>query len=582
MAILNGREIATDERYSQVYLATHKGEDRLPFMYRSFISFTYGGKFIEDFNLIATITGNKLNKNGYSSFEDTVSTYDNLDGQFYWATHYKTNQIDFILSTDGIDQKQLDNFLYWFKAGINRELVLSEHPNRGIMARVLQPPKLNLLPFEQDVPITISEVTYYTKTTLYKGDIELSLVMAQPHWYSLVNILGMKDGDHYVDFYQDIDSDEPVSIFASKDALKILYEDGIPLGSMIKDSMLLGNNAYAQADTALESKIWDPERDGDPHPLGSARINGTISAEEAENSEYPAGTYIGIIAGAIVSIGDEGIDTIPCYNGSPITAGYFYYSGTAPAPVCLSFTLYPRLHDDYISIPGNKYKSENQYAYNTITIESIHSQTLRFTTPNVFTSYNKAIDIFKNKIDGITTWEDVRNAIRDQVRHARVREWAMRCLDYEIAQINDSTAITTNSAYLTSIIHNMSQFLKNANGELYSTKFIFNSETGEATGIFTYRTVSNDPINDFSTYGIPQNIGTQIEDVGDMLLSNYLVIQDRNYPTKQGYIKMWDDATDESKQYSHRITHTVGYGLGGNDGYPGLANVQLLYKNMYL
>ena len=80
MAILNGREIATDERYSQVYLATHKGEDRLPFMYRSFISFTYGGKFIEDFNLIATITGNKLNKNGYSSFEDTVSTYDNLDG----------------------------------------------------------------------------------------------------------------------------------------------------------------------------------------------------------------------------------------------------------------------------------------------------------------------------------------------------------------------------------------------------------------------------------------------------------------------------------------------------------------------
>jgi len=60
-------------------------------MYRSFISFTYGGKKIEDFDLIATISGDRINRNAYASFDDTVSTYDNLDGQHYWATHYKTN-----------------------------------------------------------------------------------------------------------------------------------------------------------------------------------------------------------------------------------------------------------------------------------------------------------------------------------------------------------------------------------------------------------------------------------------------------------------------------------------------------------
>jgi hypothetical protein len=49
-------------------------------MNRSFISFTYGGKKIEDFNLIATITNNRLNRKGYAPFEDTVSTYSNLDG----------------------------------------------------------------------------------------------------------------------------------------------------------------------------------------------------------------------------------------------------------------------------------------------------------------------------------------------------------------------------------------------------------------------------------------------------------------------------------------------------------------------
>jgi len=44
--------------------------------------------------------------------------------------------MDFVLSTDGITQVELDNFLHWFKAGIARELVLAEHPNRAIMARV--------------------------------------------------------------------------------------------------------------------------------------------------------------------------------------------------------------------------------------------------------------------------------------------------------------------------------------------------------------------------------------------------------------------------------------------------------------
>ena len=59
-------------RYSQVYHATHKGELRLPFMNRSFISFSFGGKNIEDFNLIATIDNNRLNRSGSAEFEDLV------------------------------------------------------------------------------------------------------------------------------------------------------------------------------------------------------------------------------------------------------------------------------------------------------------------------------------------------------------------------------------------------------------------------------------------------------------------------------------------------------------------------------
>ena len=42
------------EMKSQVYQATHRDNLRTDYMYRSFISFTFGGKHIEDFNLLAT------------------------------------------------------------------------------------------------------------------------------------------------------------------------------------------------------------------------------------------------------------------------------------------------------------------------------------------------------------------------------------------------------------------------------------------------------------------------------------------------------------------------------------------------
>ena len=67
-------------RRGQVYQATHNGEALLPYMYRSFISFTFGGKAIEEFNLIATFGNDRLNRSGYAAFEDTVTNYSNLDG----------------------------------------------------------------------------------------------------------------------------------------------------------------------------------------------------------------------------------------------------------------------------------------------------------------------------------------------------------------------------------------------------------------------------------------------------------------------------------------------------------------------
>ena len=708
----------------QVFQATHRGDgSRLPLMNRSFISFTYGGKHIEDFDLLATISGDRLSRPGYANFEDTVTTYENLDGQFYWSTHYRTNQLDLVLSTDGIRQDMLDEFLYWFQAGVKRELILAEHPNRAIVARVAQPPQLELLPFEHEVYVNLSDEQYKTKTTLYKGDIQLSLVMDEPHWYAVKNILGIIDEENnrYVDQWID-ETGAIVDIFASADALKVLQEDGIPLGSTIENNMILGNGIYADVETNVNSRIWSipDEEITAPYgePLGEgARIDGYIYLKDTvvnlplfevcdhdgnllpayiiengqiiqlgyvktsrllvvsedyemittENEdqimydkdpgfvpdmrEYNYGHHEGRIAGAIVDISGNGIEKL-----EPDSAGYFFYAGTAPSPTKITFTVdeYFDENSNWIVAPNNTYSNPDR-PYNLITITSRNQQSLRFTTPSLFTSYNKTIDIFIKYMNSEHSWEDIFDTIRDTVRHAAIRAWAAYVVTGLKQQYGGTTA---NSGALLDAIQTMKKIFLDDDGNTLPVTFFFDSKTGEAVGYFQYRkptmgitygkyflkknagtmilnlrdtTISAkrrwnylvDQISeakaleysaaagqrsDYSTltkYRAAQitafleeydrrfeaneamepiyiinfqvestsNIIESVEDVGDMLESNYLTIRDRNYPDNHGKIVAWNDETEIGKTWSHKITHDLEVPI---------SNLQIEYKYMYL
>ena len=98
----------------------------LSILNKQFISFSYGGKNIEDFDLIA-VFNDRLNKNIYSDFEDVVSENSEVDGQLYWKTKINPNELSFTLATDGISSKQLEEFKLWFSPGIERELIYVEN-----------------------------------------------------------------------------------------------------------------------------------------------------------------------------------------------------------------------------------------------------------------------------------------------------------------------------------------------------------------------------------------------------------------------------------------------------------------------
>lgn len=642
------REVAIEEHRRQVYQATHRGDgSRLPLMYRSFISFTYGGKPIEDFDLIATIQGDRLQKSGYATFEDTVTTYENLDGQFYWSTHYKQNSLTFSLATDGIDQKTLDEFLYWFHAGEAKELILSEHPNRAIMARVAQPPTLSLLPFEQDVEVMIASNPYKTKTTLYKGEITLEMVMDEPHWYAIQNIIGViaevetdaGPRKRYLDKWLDTSLNPPqeVDVFASADALKIIQEDGIPLGTMVQNNMLLGNGAYADVENNVEGLIWSlPEAEieyphGDPTGFG-ARIDGhiyiedtpadinleevteppsndpwiytqlydengnpdgelaerpvitdekyylndddvlmrygyaklsrlTITDEEynmlsTENDEelmfdkpsdfipdereYSYGHHVGIIAGAIVDITGDGITILYSKNDTDtghVNAGHFFYAGTAPSPTIITFTLEPTFDNDYISIPANSYTNPEQ-PYNTFTITSKSEQSLQFTTPNLYTSFNRAIYLFKNRIGGTYTWESIFDEIRDTIRHPAVRAWASYVLSGLRAQNPNRPVVDVP---LADALRIMKLMMTDASGTIYPVTFSFDSKSGTAVGDFKYHKAN---ANLRSGAVIPvsaqRNLAT-LERINDISV-------------KRNYIINWIDSNELFEEYTGHLT----------------------------
>lgn len=164
----------------QVRTATFGGEGQsLPIIERQFISFSWGGKNIEDFDLLV-VFDDRLSKGVYASFNDTTSNYTYIDGQIYWGTTMSAGELNFTLATDGMDSKTYEEFKAYFKPGIARRLILSEYPFRYSMARISSPPEISMLPFEKK--ITTEYGTF--RTTEYKGEITLNFVMDDPFWYN--------------------------------------------------------------------------------------------------------------------------------------------------------------------------------------------------------------------------------------------------------------------------------------------------------------------------------------------------------------------------------------------------------------
>lgn len=597
------------EGTSQVYKATHNGVGiRLPYRERSFISFSFGGKWIEDFDLIATVNGDRMTKGLSSNFEDLTSDYDVLDGQYYHSTHFSGFNVAFTLSTDGMDQQKMEEFKYWFAGGKTRELILAEHPNRAIMARVAQPPEMEMLPFEKEIQITAGSSVYTTSTTVYKGNINIEFVADEPFWHSIINIFGsVNEQGTYVTQWDGVDffANNSASQDKLKDVLKIVYEDGIPIYNMISDPMFFGDEIYAEAGGRIIGYIASQYIINGPQDLGAEITEEIYNQKMLEHAEgyYNNGLasdndpdinfYIGKVddgegnlvdvyaqyyCGAVIEDHEDSTSTQGVIDGAYMTTTNgnshlsitqntpysIYYAGTAPTPVKLTFTIPIDItNDGYIMSIANSYVKyglgDNAVPYNTIKLLGKYEEKeLNLTTPNFLTSYNNVVYAFNNLIVG-TSWEDIRAIIRDEIRHPLIRKFAIILIN--MLNTSNTTVQSGDSTIL------MSRFKQIFGTEGTCTFTIeLDSKTGEAIGTFTYNEIVNDP-----EAPIGQRKSLK-ENIGDMLSSNYLTIEEKNYFGPGMQIMGWVEGNENTHGYSHKLIHNFPVNLN---------NFSIKYKNLY-
>ena len=471
--IIDGQEVASSIPWtSQPYKATHDGEgNRLSHLRRSFISFSYGGRNIEDFDLISTTSSDRIQRNFYATFNDIVSDYEILDGQRYWGTAFAPNSIAFVLATDGVSEAQLQDFRHWFKPGIEKELILSENPNRAILARVASAPILSMLPFELPITKEINGVTYTTSTTRWKGEIQLEFIMDDPFWYAVDSVL------------TDL----------TPDNLKVYIEDGIPTQSMIQTDCFLSNNSYYADGAFTHPEFFDED---------------------------------GVIITSGISLEDN--NTL-----------YLYNCGTAPAKPTLSFVFTPIFdnNSDFISYPNNK------YAKNGLSTINIGSDSFSFTTPSILTAYNQAIEIL-NKFNAGDSMVELKKALRNGINEYYVRGRAAAICNAMLYG-GENPYVDSNSAlqegFYDKFVELLQQGFIDENGITKPIFCSFNSIDGTAI-LKTEFNAAEDKIDAEQSSPSIEELEESYtfikieENVGDMVRSKYLLIEDRTLPSENDII----------------------------------------------
>lgn len=145
-----------------------------------FISFSFDGKNIYDFGVVAAASGDRYQRVIGGNYSHSYETVPGRVGDTYWGTSFGPSSVSFNLATDGMTSSQYKAFKQHFTGGKLGKLIYAEAPYSYCYARVETAPTFSFLPFPSTEVINGIEVMSYE----YKGDMTLTFHLSDPRYYS--------------------------------------------------------------------------------------------------------------------------------------------------------------------------------------------------------------------------------------------------------------------------------------------------------------------------------------------------------------------------------------------------------------
>lgn len=350
---------------------------------KEFIDFSFAGRHISEFGMVAVSSGDRYSLKGSPEFQDETTTVNGVNGQYYWGTNFKTKTYNYSLATDGMTERQFEDFKRHFRPGRYGQFYDDTWFDRYSYVRIKSVIDFSFIPFQEEVEVAGNKI----KSRIYKGECKISFIQDIPYTYS---------------FYQILDS--KLSELSKKQgdnkeaALRMMYNNNIPaLDSWSKDK---------KCSTGSHTSLPSSNNIEDMSPL----FTKTSSVFYYNPSTYKAETTLQFdIKRTVTPI--NLIEWEPVYFNeiySDITNSYIPYNTITTTN----------------AIPIQNYNS------NYDAIFQDNSRIFKYSLPEVSSDINKAIEVawnfYQENVRGALV--DLQNKLQEELINSKVLLWAIKVL----------------------------------------------------------------------------------------------------------------------------------------------------------
>lgn len=392
---------------------------------KEFIDFEFDGKNVSDFGLVVVSDGDRLSLDFSAPFTDETSEVNGVDGQLFWGTKYNARKRSYKLATDGMTPQQVSAFKQHFRPGKYGKLFDTYEFGKYSWARVTEPPVFSYIPFQNQVSVGTNSF----KSDIFKGEVTITFICDDP----------LKYGE-----YSAIDK-------IDEETIRLMVHEGVPLVGDDDSSWPL----------TLPCHLANGDKIGNDNNSGTHFLF-------YNPSEAPTAAKLTLEVPFSVTLKNE-LYYINSFNDDIVCEG-------EEKPYCRI------MQSEKIDINA---QAENLPPFNPDTAKEI----FRFTSPYVYYSANKIINILKDykdykddEIKGAAV--EFEERLRDEIHDFNLVSWTIRGLT-NILGGNISEEFNTVSNSLNGLI-----FKSNWAGKLNlwilryfseGTTIVVDEETGNKT-----------------------------------------------------------------------------------------------------